>query len=59
MQKSIIISNYIYGLINFLEIRKIKYKELENDEIEIFYNSEIDIFYIGYHFGKYVEMQIN
>lgn len=57
-QKSIIL-NYVYGIINFCEIRKIKYVELPNDKIELFYNSPENLFFIGYYFGKYVEMQIN
>lgn len=57
--KSIIISNYLYGLITFLGNRGIPFKELEGGRIQIFYPSENMLFHIGYHFGRYAEMQHN
>lgn len=57
--KSIIISNYLYGLITFLGNRGIPFKELDGGRIQIFYPSENMLFHIGYHFGRYAEMQNN
>lgn len=57
--KSIIISNYLYGLITFLGNRGIPFKELDQGRIQIFYPSENMLFHIGYHFGRYAEMQNN
>ena len=58
-EKSIIVHNYLYGLITFLNNRKIPFTELDEGKIEIFYSSELTLFHIGYHFGRYAEMQHN
>ena len=58
-QKSIIVHNYLYGLITFLNNRRIDFIEHEGGKIEIFYLSELNLFHIGYHFGRYAEMQHN
>jgi len=58
-EKSIIVHNYLYGLITFLNNRRIPFTELEGGRIEIFYTSELNLFHIGYHFGRYAEMQHN
>jgi len=58
-EKSIIVHNYLYGLMTFLINRNIPFTELEGGRIEIFYPSELTLFHIGYHFGRYAEMQHN
>ena len=58
-EKSIIVHNYLYGLITFLNNRRIPFTELNGGKIEIFYSSELTLFHIGYHFGRYAEMQHN
>lgn len=58
-EKSIIVHNYLHGLITFLSNHRIDFKELEGGKIEIFYPSELHLFHIGYHFGRYAEMQHN
>jgi len=58
-EKSIIVHNYLYGLITFLNNRRIPFTELEGGKVEIFYTSELTLFHIGYHFGRYAEMQHN
>jgi hypothetical protein len=58
-EKSIIVHNYLYGLITFLNNRRIPFTELEGGRVEIFYTSELTLFHIGYHFGRYAEMQHN
>jgi len=58
-EKSIIVHNYLYGLITFLNNRRIPFTELDGGRIEIFYFSELHLFHIGYYFGRYAEMQNN
>lgn len=58
-EKSIIVHNYLYGLITFLSNHRIPFTELEGGKIEIFYPSELTLFQIGYHFGRFAEMQHN
>jgi hypothetical protein len=58
-EKSIIVHNYLYGLITFLSNHRIPFTELPEGKIEIFYPSELTLFQIGYHFGRYAEMQHN
>lgn len=58
-EKSIIVHNYIHGLITFLSNRNIPFTELDGGRIQIFYPSELTLFQIGYHFGRYAEMQHN
>jgi hypothetical protein len=43
----------------FLSNRNIPFTELDGGRIEIFYPSELTLFQIGYHFGRYAEMQHN
>jgi hypothetical protein len=57
--KSIILNNYLYGLITFLNNRDIPFRELDGGKIEIFYLSEANLFLIGYHFGRFAESQNN
>lgn len=57
--KSIILNNYLYGLITFLDVHDIPFKQLDSGRIEIFYLSEANLFLIGYHFGRFAEQQIN
>jgi hypothetical protein len=59
VEKSIIINNYINGLYEFMKIHKIKHKTLTDGKIEIFYLSEYHLFNLGYHFGRFTELQIN
>lgn len=57
--KSVIIHHYIQGMMTFLINRNVHFIEHEGGKIEIFYSSEEILFLIGYHFGRYAEMQHN
>jgi hypothetical protein len=57
--KSVIIHHYIQGMMTFLTNRNVHFIELDGGRIEIFYSSEEILFLIGYHFGRYAEMQNN
>jgi hypothetical protein len=55
--KSVIIHHYIHGMMTFLTNRNVHFIELDGGRIKIFYSSEEILFLIGYHFGRYAEMQ--
>jgi len=57
--KSVVIHHYIQGMMTFLTNRNVPFIELDKGRIEIFYSSEEILFLIGYHFGRYAEMQHN
>lgn len=55
MEKKVILTNYINGLIDFLETENIYYRKLSDDRIEI--HIECDkLFLLGYRFGQFIAL---
>jgi len=53
--KEAIITNYIQGLVSFLDEKNITWKWNDKNDIVIYYTTLEDLFRIGFEFGKFYE----
>ena len=56
-EKSMIMKTHDYKLERFLKIHNIKYKMITDNEIEIFFNTDYHLFNIGFHYGRFFQLQ--
>ena len=48
-------TQYINGLASFLDEKNIKWEQVKDQAINIYYNTEEELFKIGFEFGKFYE----
>lgn len=55
-EKSIVIKTWDYKLERFLKIHDIKHT-VDGSQVTIFYNTDQHLFNIGFHYGRFFQLQ--